>query len=41
LLVSEEYQDPAAAIAVMKVDPETATIRNGEGMLPIEVSYMC
>jgi ankyrin repeat protein len=37
LLVSE-CQDPAAAMSILKVSPETATVRNSEGMLPIEVS---
>jgi hypothetical protein len=37
LLVSEQYKDPAAALAILKLVPEVATMRNGSGMLPIEV----
>jgi ankyrin repeat protein len=39
LLVSE-YQDPAAAMSILKIAPETATMRNSEGMLPIEAACM-
>jgi ankyrin repeat protein len=39
LLVSD-YQDPAAAMSILKIAPETATMRNSEGMLPIEVSAL-
>lgn len=39
LLVSE-FQDPAAALSVLKVVPEISTIRNSDGMLPIEVACM-
>jgi hypothetical protein len=38
LLVSEHYKDPAAALKVLAQRPETATLRNDKGMLPIEVS---
>jgi ankyrin repeat protein len=38
LLLSEEYQDPAAALSILKNAPETAQYRNEYGMLPIEVS---
>ena len=38
LLVSEQYNDPAAALKVLSLRPESATIRNDKGMLPIEVS---
>ena len=37
LLVSEEYQDPAAASSILKSVPEAARRRNDVGMLPIEV----
>jgi hypothetical protein len=37
LLVSSEYQDPVAALSILKAAPETASMRNAEGMLPIEV----
>ena len=37
LLVSEQYKDPSAALAMLKLVPEAATMRNGSGMLPIEV----
>ena len=36
LLVSD-FQDPAAAMSIMKIAPETAIMRNSEGVLPIEV----
>jgi ankyrin repeat protein len=39
LLVSD-YQDPAAAMSILKIAPETATMHNSEGMLPIEVSAL-
>jgi ankyrin repeat protein len=38
LLVSEQYKDPAAALAVLRAKPAAATVRNDKGMLPIEVS---
>jgi ankyrin repeat protein len=38
LLVSEDYKDPEAALAVLKARPTAATVRNDKGMLPIEVS---
>ena len=37
LLVSEQYKDPEAAMTILKLIPEIATMRNGSGMLPIEV----
>ena len=37
LLLSEEYQDSAAALTILKNAPETARHRNEEGILPIEV----
>ena len=37
LLVSEEFQDPAAASSILKNAPEAARRRNEVGMLPIEV----
>jgi ankyrin repeat protein len=37
LLVGSEYQDPVAALSILKAAPETASMRNAEGMLPIEV----
>ena len=36
-LLVNEFQDPTAALSVLKIVPETATIRNSDGMLPIEV----
>jgi hypothetical protein len=36
-LLVGEYQDPAAAMSILKIVPKTATMRNGDGMLPIEV----
>lgn len=38
LLVSEQYKDPGAALKVLSIRPATATVRNNNGMLPIEVS---
>jgi hypothetical protein len=37
-LIVGEYQDPAAAMSILKIVPKTATMRNSDGMLPIEVS---
>ena len=37
LLVGSEYQDPVAALSIVKAAPETASMRNAKGMLPIEV----
>lgn len=39
-LLVGEFQDPAAAMSILKVAPEAATIRNTEGILPIEVACM-
>ena len=36
-LLLGEYQNPAAALSILKIVPETATMRNKDGMLPIEV----
>jgi len=36
-LLVGEYQDPAAAVSILKIAPKTASMRNFEGMLPIEV----
>jgi len=38
LLVSEEYKDQAAVMCVLKAAPEAATVRNEDGMLPIEIA---
>ena len=38
LLVSEQYKDSVAALGVLSARPATATVRNSNGMLPIEVS---
>jgi hypothetical protein len=35
-----KFQDPAAALSVLKNVPETSTLQNSEGMLPIEVACM-
>eukprot|EP00977_Amphora_coffeiformis_P013605 scaffold3600_cov171-Amphora_coffeaeformis.AAC.10 len=40
LLVSEEYQDPAAASSILKNAPDAARRRNEVGMLPIEIACM-
>ena len=37
-LLVGEHQDPAAAVSILKIAPNTAKMRNSEGMLPIEVS---
>jgi ankyrin repeat protein len=37
LLVSDRFKDPAAALSILKVAREAATVCNEEGMLPIEV----
>jgi len=39
-LLVGEYQDPAAALSILKAVPETTTVRNTLGMLPIEVACM-
>ena len=36
-LLVGDYQDPAAAMSILKTVPETASKRNAQGMLPIEV----
>eukprot|EP00980_Cylindrotheca_fusiformis_P008854 scaffold1888_cov120-Cylindrotheca_fusiformis.AAC.24 len=36
-LLVGEFQDPTAALSVLKHCPETSTLRNIDGMLPIEV----
>jgi hypothetical protein len=36
-LLVGEHQDPAAAVSILKIAPRTASMRNSEGMLPIEV----
>jgi hypothetical protein len=41
LLVSKEFMDPSAALCVLKVAPEASTLRNEDGMFPIEVSFQC
>jgi len=38
LLVSEELKDPASVMCVLKATPEAASVRNEEGMLPIELA---
>lgn len=38
LLVSS-HADPAAALAVLRIVPEAAAVRNENGMLPVEVSF--
>jgi ankyrin repeat protein len=41
VLVSEEYYfDAAATLSILKVAPEAASMRNGRGVLPIEVSFL-
>jgi hypothetical protein len=40
LLVSKDFMDPSAALCVLKVAPEVSTLRNEDGMLPIEVSLL-
>jgi hypothetical protein len=37
-LLVGECQDATAAISVLKIVPETATVRNARGMLPIEMA---
>jgi ankyrin repeat protein len=37
LLVGDRFKDPAAALSILKVTREAATVCNEEGMLPIEV----
>lgn len=37
LLVGDRFKDPAAALSILKVAREAATVCNEEGMLPIEV----
>jgi ankyrin repeat protein len=37
LIVSESLKDPASALSILKVAPETASYRNEDGCLPIEV----
>ena len=39
-LLLSEYQDPVAAMSILKVAPEVAAMRNNAGILPIEVRYI-
>jgi hypothetical protein len=41
LLASSEYSDPDAVLSILKVAPATASARNVDGMLPIEVRCAC
>jgi hypothetical protein len=38
LLLSEEFGDPQAALSILKVAPATATARNTDRMLPVEIA---
>ena len=38
LLVTTEYADPASILSLLKIFPGIASVRNGTGVLPIEVS---
>lgn len=38
LLLSEEFGDPQAALSILKVAPATATVRNADRMLPVEIA---
>jgi ankyrin repeat protein len=40
LLLNGETADPAAVLSILKIAPRAVTLRNDEGMLPIEVQYM-
>jgi ankyrin repeat protein len=40
LLLSDPYKDPIAALTLLKLVPEAASLRNADGMLPIEVSLL-
>mmetsp|Transcript_3197 Transcript_3197/g.6699 ORF Transcript_3197/g.6699 Transcript_3197/m.6699 type:complete len:1762 (+) Transcript_3197:192-5477(+) len=40
LLLHETYQDPTSALSILKVAPESASVRNNDGMLPIEMACM-
>ncbi|KAL3921507.1 MAG: hypothetical protein SGILL_002712 [Bacillariaceae sp.] len=39
-LLVGDFQDPTAAMSILKLAPEAATARNAEGMLPIELACM-
>ncbi|KAL3920284.1 MAG: hypothetical protein SGILL_003339, partial [Bacillariaceae sp.] len=39
-LLVGEFQDPTAAMSILKLAPEAASVRNAEGMLPIELACM-
>ncbi|KAG7368774.1 ankyrin repeat domain protein [Nitzschia inconspicua] len=39
-LLVGEFQDATAAMSILKMVPEAATVRNGSGMLPIEMACM-
>ena len=38
LLLSEEFGDPQAALSILKLAPATATARNADRMLPVEIA---
>jgi hypothetical protein len=38
LLLSEEFGDPQAALSILKIAPATATARNADRMLPVEIA---
>jgi hypothetical protein len=40
LLVSEAYLDSASVMCLLKIAPEAACVRNGDGMLPIEIASL-
>ena len=40
LLVSEEFGDPVAALSILNIAPRSASSRNTDGMLPIEIASM-
>jgi len=40
LLISDELRDPASVMCILKANPEAATVRNEDSMLPIELACM-
>jgi hypothetical protein len=40
LLVGDEFGDPIAALSILRIAPRAASVRNEEGILPIEIASM-
>ena len=40
LLVGDDFGDPIAALSILRIAPQAASVRNDEGILPIEIASM-